>query len=506
MKVLTDREVFSMYNAERKQNFNKTKNSTSQMRLFLLVISIFFLSHGNTQNLLHLEKLHEDFDYLIAELKLQHQGLYEYIDQKQTDLLIDSIRNTLRTPQTQLEFYEKLSLVIGLTNEGHTSVNLPKRTLRKVGLSKSFLPLTVRFHEGNLIITQNYGVNSNKFEQGAKIISVNAKKVNEILDRIYPFITTDGFNETSKQEWIGGLNFSLLYRLVYGKEQKFQLQIQEFGSDTIQTITIPPIRLTKFKTKNARFTANSFDYNKFKFEQINDSTAYLSVPSFGNDNLDYEEFYQSNFKKIDSLQIKHLIIDIQANGGGTEGNENLLFSYLSDEVVQKYKQVTMLPQPYQKNKNKEGYIEDKWTFEDTIAKRGDYTLYSDYYSDLGYKTPQQELVYNGKVYVLTSGKTFSGGAEFASLIKMTDRGLFIGEETGGAYEGNVSGYSEYIQLPHSKIEVRIPTVHFQINVSPEIKGRGVIPNYNVPQSWKDYMTGQNSKKEFTIQLITTKNT
>lgn len=497
--------MFSIYNADCKQDFNRTENITRQMRLFLLVTSILFLSYGNTQNLLPPEKLHEDFDYLIAELKVQHQGLYEYIDPKQTDLLIDSIRNTLRAPQTQLEFYEKVSLVIGLTNEGHTSVHLPKRTLRKVGLSKSFLPLTVRFHEGNLIITQNYGENSAELKQGAKIISVSTKKVNELLDKIYPLITTDGFNETSRQEWVGGLNFSLLYRLIYGKEDEFELQIQEFGSDTIQTIILPAIRLTRFKTKNARFTANSFDYNKFKFEQINDSVAYLCIPSFGYDDLDYEEFYQSNFKKIDSLQIKHLLIDLQANGGGTEGNENLLFGYLSDKVVQKYKQVTMLPQPYQKNKNKEGYIEDKWTFEDTIAKRGDYTLYSDYYSDLGYKTPQQELVYKGKLYVLTSGKTFSGGAEFASLIKMTDRGLFIGEETGGTYEGNVSGYSEYIQLPHSKIEVKIPTVHFQMNVSPEIKGRGIIPDYNVPQSWKDYMTGQNSKKEFVIQLITNKN-
>jgi hypothetical protein len=185
-----------------------------------------------------------------------------------------------------------------------------------------------------------------------------------------------------------------------------------------------------------------------------------------------------------------------------EQNENLLFSYLSNKVIQKYKQVTMLPKPYQKNKSKQGYIEDKWTFQNTIAKRGDFTLYSDYYSDLGYKKPQKELIYNGKLYVLISGRTFSGGAEFASLIKMTDRGIFIGEETGGTYEGNVSGYSEYIKLPNSKIEVKIPTVHFQINVSPEIKGRGIIPDYRVSQTWKDYLNEKNTKKEFAIKTIT----
>jgi len=472
------------------------------MRIFLLLASILFFTYGNAQNKIKPKKLNEDFEYLITELKLQHQGLYEYIGENQTDIKIDSIRNTLKTPQTKLKFYEKLRYVIGLTNEGHTSIELPKWTMIKLGLSKSFFPLTVKLCDENLIITQNYGKDINGLKKGSKIISVNSKKVSEIFDTLYPLIPTDGFNETSKHQWIGGLNFSLLYRLVYGKEKKFKLQIQEFGNDKIQTLTVPAIRFTRFKTKNAKFKSKNFDYNKFKFEQINDSIAYLSIPSFGNDDLDYEEFYQKNFKKIDYLNIKHLIIDVQANGGGTEGNENLLFSYLSNKVVRKYKQVTMLPKPYQKNKSNQSYIEDKWTFQNTIAKRGNFTLYSDYYSDLEYKTPQKELIYNGKLYVLISGRTFSGGAEFASLVKMTDRGIFIGEETGGAYEGNVSGYSEYIKLPNSKIEVQIPTVHFQINVSPEIKGRGIIPDYRVPQTWKDYLNGKNTKKDFAIKTIT----
>ncbi|WP_347375070.1 S41 family peptidase [Aequorivita sp. Q41] len=447
------------------------------------------------------KKFVEDFDYLITELKLQHQGLYEYVEKNETNAKIDSIRNTLETCQTKLEFYEKLRYVIGLTNEGHTSIDLPRWSMIKFGLSKSFIPLTVKLCNENLIVTQNYGNEVTDLKKGVKILSINGRKVSEILKKVYPLIPTDGFNETSKSEWVGGLNFSLLYRLVYGKEKKFKIEVQEFNKNKTQTLTIPAIRFTKFKTKKAKFASQDFDYNHFKFEQINDSIAYLSIPSFGDDHINYEKFYQSNFKKIDSLHIKHLMIDIQANGGGTEGNENLLFSYLSNKITQKYKQVTMLPRPYRKNKNKEGYIEDAWKLEDTIAKRGSFTLFSDYYSDLGYEKPQKELIYSGKLYVLISGKTFSGGAEFTSLVKMTNRGIVIGEETGGTYEGNVSGYSEYVKLPNSKIEVKIPTVHFQINVEPKIKGRGVIPDYEVPQTWKDYLNGRNTKKNFTIKKI-----
>ena len=471
------------------------------MNKYFLIICILFFAHVHCQQKLKPEELKADFDFVVNELKAQHQGLYKYEDQQKTNKRLDSIRNTLNTAQTRLAFYEKLRFVIGLTNEGHTEVSLPQSEMLKLGLSSSFMPLAVELCEEHLIITQHYGKQIEGLQRGVKIVSVNDKKTEEILEALYPLIPSDGFNTTSKKAWVGGFNFALLYRLVFGKQKFFQIRIQKYGEEKIETLTLPAIPFTNFIEEHATFEEYTFDYHEFAFEQLNDSIAYLSVPSFGNDDLDYDQFYKKHFKKIDSLKIKHLIIDIQANGGGTEGNENLLYSYLSNKVVKKYNQVTMLPKPYLKNKSKEGYIEDQWAYQDSTATRGAFTLYSDYYSDLGYSKPKSDLVFKGKLYVLISGKTFSGGAEFASLIKMTQRGTFIGEETGGAYEGNVSGYAEYIQVPHSKIEIKIPTVHFEIQVSPQIKGRGVMPDYTVHQTWGDYMKIKNTKKIFTLNLI-----
>ncbi len=476
------------------------------MRITLLLILLSFFSFVNAQNKIKPSKLIEDFDFLIDELRLQHQGLYNYLDKEQTDLVIDSLRNTLNVSHTKLAFYEKLRFVIGLTNEGHTEVELPKWTMTKVGLSKSFFPLAVKFTQEGLVLTQNYGKTVDGLNKGMRLISVNDQRVDAILERIYPLIPTDGFNETSKNEWVGDLNFSLLYRLVYGKNNDFKIEVQEFGSDEILVFTVPAVRYTKFKSKNTKFNSNEFDYNSFSLEKVNDSIVYLSVPSFGHAKVDYEKFYEMCFRKIDSLKTKHLILDIQANGGGSEGNENLLFSYLTDDVIQKYKQVTMFPKSYLKRKNEESLIEDKWEMHDSIAKRGEFTLYSDYYSDLGYQKPEKDLVYKGELYVLISGATFSGGAEFVSLVKMIKRGIFIGEETGGAFEGNVSGYSVYVKLPHTKIEVDIPIVHFQVDVKPEKRGRGIMPDYYIPQSWENYLNGINAKKEFAVKLITEKQT
>jgi len=470
-------------------------------KIIILIIIVLSFTDCFSQNNNNSKKLIDDFDYTVQELKLQHQGFYNYVNKAKTDSEILRLRNSIGKSMTKLEFYQLIRELVGLMNEGHGSVDLPKWTMIKTGITKSFLPLGVRFLEKNLIITQNFGKDIEGLSKGAKLVSINGEMIPEIIEKLMPLIATDGFNETSKFEWIGGINLSLLYRLVYGKNKEFTLEIIDPINKENKLVKIPAILFTSFKSKKAKFEPKDFDYTGFNFEQINDSIAYLSIPDFGDGRMNYQTFYKKQFKKIDSLNIKHLIIDIQANGGGEEGNENLLFSYLSKERIRKYKKVTMLPKPYQKNKNDEGYKFDKWELKGLVAERGDFTLFSDYYSELDYNSPNKEDVYQNNLYILISGVTFSGGAEFASMLKMTNRGVFIREETGGAYEGNVSGYAETIKLPNTKIKVDIPTVHFQIDVSPKIIGKGIIPDYEVPQTWEDYLNSKNSKLEFAKNLI-----
>jgi len=65
----------------------------------------------------------------------------------------------------------------------------------------------------------------------------------------------------------------------------------------------------------------------------------------------------------------------------------------------------------------------------------------------------------------------------------------------------LSGYTETIKLQKTKIKIDIPTVYFQINVEPEIRGRGIIPDFVVPQNWDDYLKNRNSKLDFIIKIM-----
>lgn len=95
-----------------------------------------------------------------------------------------------------------------------------------------------------------------------------------------------------------------------------------------------------------------------------------------------------------------LIIDLRKNGGGSPQGVALLCSYLFDETP------VHLNSLYWRKGDR---TEEFWTLKDLPGKR-----------------------YVGKpVYVLTSGRTFSGAEEFAYNLQTRKRATIVGETTGG---------------------------------------------------------------------------
>jgi C-terminal processing protease CtpA/Prc len=74
-----------------------------------------------------------------------------------------------------------------------------------------------------------------------------------------------------------------------------------------------------------------------------------------------------------------------------------------------------------------------------------------------------------------------------AYLKFKQRAVFIGEETGGAIEGCNAGITPYYKLPNTKIKVRIPAFRIINDVSPQITGRGILPDYPITYSIKDIL-------------------
>jgi hypothetical protein len=82
------------------------------------------------------------------------------------------------------------------------------------------------------------------------------------------------------------------------------------------------------------------------------------------------------------------------------------------------------------------------------------------------------------------------------------RATFFGEETGGSYLGSSSGDFINLTLPHTQIKVTIPIRNYIINVRSISKiRRGVIPDYEISNTIKDILDGNDAEMKFVIDYI-----
>ncbi len=116
-------------------------------------------------------------------------------------------------------------------------------------------------------------------------------------------------------------------------------------------------------------------------------------------------------------------------------------------------------------------------------------------------TPPQENPFMGNLFILAGGVTYSGGAEFCSLVKHNRKAIFVGEEVGGGFYGNTSGYSFTLTLPNSKITVEVPIIRFVLDVDGQKPGTGALPDFPIQPDINDFLNGIDTELNFTIGLI-----
>ena len=86
-----------------------------------------------------------------------------------------------------------------------------------------------------------------------------------------------------------------------------------------------------------------------------------------------------------------------------------------------------------------------------------------------------------------------------------DLATFVGQETGGGYLGNTSGYSQELVLPNSKIEIDIPALQFVMNVKPKLPfGSGVKPDYEAIPTFEQYIKVENASLKYILEQLESK--
>jgi len=516
----------------------------------LIVISIVSCASVNKHNQ-HIIQLHEvsdlkkDVNKVYKQLVKHHPKIYQYISKKDLDYKFDNLKQTITKPMNSQEFFEKLAPVISSVRQGHISVRpLFKKFSkedRKKRIKQNFEFNNLDFEEFNdKVYITNVIDEKDSLLIGTEVVKIDNEPVSDLVSKFKTLFTSDGYNQTLKKRFVKN-RFRGFYYINKGVVDSLSVTFKKNDStflrafkrvvkaktETDTTIT-EKITKTKKITKAERKESKQKRKEKLKFNDKygyiksrkqftrnfnyigKDSTvAYMKIRGFTTGS--YKEFYKESFTIMDSLKTKNLIIDLRDNGGGRLSEIDNLYSYLSKENY-------VLINPSEVN-SRIPYLKMFMTNTNSLGVKALVGAFSPVFlvhnllkvkkedGKLFYKFKQSKLKepnslgYKGKIYVLINGNSFSASSIISTKLKATGRAVFVGEETGGAYNGTVAGIFKNYQLPTSKINVRIGLMQLETPHKIVPDGYGITPDIKIIPTLEDRLSGNDPELDWVLNEI-----
>jgi len=470
--------------------------------IFFLLVSILLYSQNN--------KYLDDLKIYRKIIETSHSGMYLYTTKTEFDSLFTTAEQDIKSNKitNTKDFYLLLARLHTKLRCGHSNMFPTEQVFANIDTnSLAFFPYKVKFIKDTLIIAENY----DKLNKGDQIISINNKNIKEICDDIFPIISSDGYNTTLKYHELDD-DFAVKYYLMYGEADKFLLKIKPYLSNTIKEITVNGI-----KGKDIQFNEEEIS-KPTDLEFIDDKTAILTIRTFetrtNKNQKRFFKFLNESFKEIKEKNISTLIIDIRENGGGDDGNDMELASYLINKPFKedKYRKLNTIDLPIYPE-----YLHQAWyemmgvpknmSAEKIKAKMHKELLKEFYKADDGFyyykdkeiiRREPQDYLFTGKTYILISGNVFSGGALFSALVRDKSNAIFVGEETGGGYYRHTGSIPLIYELPNSKLIFSIFIVINEQDVDQKLvpNGRGTIPQIEIYPTIDDFVEKKDPVLEF----------
>lgn len=495
------------------------------------------------------EDLREDVDKLYHQLKKHHPKLYQYTPQEVMEFRFDSLKQSIKAPMKSRDFYKKVAPVLTNVRQGHVAVRPPGRRFERKerkALEKKkfeFYALDFEYLDDKLWVKRAHGKDSSFV--GAEVLRIAGEPAPELVKTYKTRFASDGFNTTLHDRFVGKAfrsyyvrdkgfldslevtfktkdsTFTKLFKRVPKKEKKAK-DSSEVKNDSIKKEK--PKKLTKQEkdslkeaakkrkkyNKKHGFISRSKEYTRnFKFIGKDSAVAYMKIRGFSNGN--YKKFYEESFKKIDSAKSKYFILDLRDNGGGRISEIQKLYSYLTDKEFQFITESEVNSRiPILKSvmtnttptglKILSGILSPVAIVQNLLrTKKRDGKLYYKF----KYAKPEapNPLNFKGKVYVLINGNSFSASSIISTNLHATNRATFVGEETGGAYNGTVAGFYKLYELPTSKLAVRIGLMQIEAPYNIEPDGFGIKPDVEILPTVEDLQQNKDPELEWVLKDI-----
>ena len=450
--------------------------------VFLLLFVPFLIKAQDINPKLSKKEAIEDIRFLKHKLEQSHPGMHRFTSKETMDEAYSQSISTIDDIYL-FKFYGEVSKLLSYIRCGHTQADLPNRTSNLYLDELSRIPFEVSFLDGKMVVAKDYS--DQPLERGTEILSIDGKKSEELVLELFQRLNGDGYVESFKYKYLE-YYFWLLYPLYYtedGLPSSYTIEYRKPFEDVTRKVVLSglsPFDIEEMKEKESK-------NEKPRSLKIEEDYALLTIKTFTGGKSDrYYSFLKRSFEKINQSGVENLIVDLRDNDGGADDYGAEFVRYLADGSFNYFDRIEVTE--HYANQN-----------ERVKSKNGRH-FWPDHPGLKKWSPAEQR--FEGNVYVLINGISFSTTADVASVIYDNDWATFIGQETGGGAYGNTSGHSTSIRLPNSKIVVDLPYWMYFTALKKEYpKGRGVIPQYVTSLSLQEFIDGTDVEMQKALSLI-----
>lgn len=450
--------------------------------------------------------LRDDMTLLKKILEANHPSLYWFTPKEILDGIFDSLYQNIPDSMNEIAFKNHISSWIINIKCGHTACLFSKSFLKNINQYRyPKLPLQLKVWDDTMVVIGNASQKDSLLKRGTIIQSINGKNTSTITADLFKLISTDG-NAINHKYQILSNNFADWYKQYYGVDSTYHIKyfdtlgclqetsIQHFElpkKTGLKSVAIPKVEHPLSKRALLKLSRRSLQID------TTNARAYMRLTSFSKGSL--KRFFRRSFKSIQKNHINDLIIDLRENGGGKVDNSIKLSKYLINHPFKIGDTVMAASRKFKYSR----YISPSFIYWVAMnfggTKAADGSIHYRRYEQHYFK-PKAKHHYNGSLYLLQGGYTFSAATMFIASLKNQEKVKLVGEETGGGYYGNSAMHIPIIELPNSKLRVSLPMYRLVMDKN-RSKGRGIFPDIYIPPSAIAIRAGIDKKMSVVNELI-----
>lgn len=454
------------------------------------------------------EKVREDLDILKEAFCELYPSLEDRMGENAFRAYMDSLKSSVSAPMdVSYGFRMMLRDILHQIPDSHIGL-LPdpiQTATRKNWQPGEFLMFcddTVRI----LFTVPEY-----KKYEGGIVNRINGVPAADYARQAYKFLNIydAGVKSTPEEESVLLGSWGVLMNLDASKDSAHELELEDGSMVRIPFYERPRFQISDTYMRMVKWhnlNRMERDDDVFQTRTLNDSTAYLGIKTF--------EMLTGQVEQVraflDTLRAPNLIVDVRNNAGG---HNEVLMNLLS----------CLATGPMDRQKGGYGRVNKQGNFA-SLAHSLNYTADSEIFPDFEPREngfylrdsletcavvlPDAQVHYDGKVYVLTNGSSFSAATLFPAVLVRNRRGVSVGRETGSGYHYMTALKFADIQLPNSLQSIHIPLVQliFDTTVCDRLpQGRGLLPDYPLPLTYDEVVSGADGQTdvmlEYALSLI-----